>query len=725
MLFLFSFFLVFSSSYFIASIFTKKSYEHFTYLLLTAFAQIVITFELLSLFSAINIINVLALNFLLWIVTFILWIKRCKPFFKYDFKVFFRKYYNVCKLDKSFIILGLSFLVFILGVLFLDFVMPITNADAVDYHVSRSMFYIINGSLSHFDVADARCLIFPFNSELIYSWILLLLKKEAFLGFVSFFGYCLSLVSIFKIMSILGFSFRKKIWTVFVISSLASVIVQISGTETDIFLSSLILSSVVLFWQSIREKCFISLYYSSLAYALAVGTKTTAIIAIPAIAFVMLYISFKHKNYKNFYKFCLLFILNFLIFSSYSYILNFIDFGNIMGTKSSIVTHKNFYGIKGMIANFIRHIFLFFDFSGFKWGEYIGKYIFSAKTYCLNFFHVSSVPEGVYNKPMSNYAVNGTLLEPHMSFGILGFLAILPCIIYSLVKFFFSKNSKVIFMSVLSLSFIIFLCSLSYLISFMNFNCRFLAMFIVIIAPVFAYSYFKKNNLLKVIYILCMIYYMVLVSSHFWARPWWIYSKKIFYEKYSISDIRLQAKCANAYKKKGEIIDPYCEFWFKVKNSKNFKNSKILYFPSSSTNHFMTTSLKYFYNLDIDNGLIYNIENYKLKDYDYLIFYGKSQYATMFQDKNIVNNYSIDSKNKKIVLGKKAPYYCFYGFINGADNDTYQNLDDLKTYPFSIECIVDYEYLEANGFSFISTYDILLKNSKEVVSFSVYKNMNK
>ena len=136
MLFILSFLLVFTSSYFIASSLTKKSYEHFSIMLISAFANVVLTFETLSLFHLINIPCVLLLNILVCAISSILWVKKDKPVFVPVFKDFFRKCKNICKLDKTFIILSFSFIVFILGTLFLCTLIPVTNADARDYHVA-------------------------------------------------------------------------------------------------------------------------------------------------------------------------------------------------------------------------------------------------------------------------------------------------------------------------------------------------------------------------------------------------------------------------------------------------------------------------------------------------------------------------------------------------------------------------------------------------------------
>ncbi len=702
MLFGISFLLVFISSYFIASILTKKAYEHFAYLLLTSFANIVLTFELLSLFKAMTLPWVLAFNVIFFVSSLFLWTKKGKPLFILDIKSFFNKYKNICKLDKTFVVLGLCFLIFVLGAFALCLVLPITNADAMDYHVARCFFYLKNASLSHFNTADIRLLIFPFNSEIIYAWILMFLKKDAFLGFISYFGFFLSIASLYKFMQLAGFSMRKTLWSIFVLSSFASIIVQVSGTETDVLTASLILSSIVLFWISLKEENKISLTYSAIAYALAIGVKTTAIIAIPAVAIIMLFLAYKLKAYKNFGLFCLLFIANFVVFSSYNYILNFIDFGNIMGSTSSMVVHKNFYGIKGMIASFVRHVFLFFDFTGFKWGDYIGNHITSVKMHILTFLHVANVPEGLYSEPKGVYGINGTLLEPCMSYGILGFIVFLPCLIYSIMKSLFVKNFKTQLLAILSIAFVIYLLALSYLIAYMNFNARFLAMFSVIIAPVLVYSYYRKNNFYKVLIVLCMFYYMVLVSSHLWARPWWHYAKNILYKGETISDTRRRALCATATYETSEMLDKHCLFWSKIMHSPEFKNKKILYIPSSSTNMYLPMKENYFNGAKIDIGLIPRYSEYNLDEYDYIIFSENVQYSTYFPEKNIKYDYKITNNN--MILPKNREYYCFYLTRHGMYNGT-NDISQLKDKPYAVECTLSAKNPKLRNFEYIKTIE--------------------
>lgn len=76
-LFLISFLMVFLSSYFITSIIAdKKSLEGFIYILLTAFANVVLTIEILSLLNAISHVGVLILNVTFLSGSIFIWNKK-------------------------------------------------------------------------------------------------------------------------------------------------------------------------------------------------------------------------------------------------------------------------------------------------------------------------------------------------------------------------------------------------------------------------------------------------------------------------------------------------------------------------------------------------------------------------------------------------------------------------------------------------------------------------
>lgn len=372
-LFLISFLMVFLSSYFITSIIAdKKSLEGFIYILLTAFANVVLTIEILSLLNAISPVGVLILNVIFLSGSIFIWNKKNRPLWIPNVKDFFHKFWKAIRKDKYIFILSIGFLILISSALFLASFMPVINADAGAYHVLRSLFWISNHNLNHFEIADTRNLILPINSEIVYAWILMFIKRSAWVGFVSFAGYLTAVFSLYGILSLMKLSMRRKLWTIFILSSFSSVICQVAGTETDIIIAGLILASMYLFWKGNIENKLVPVFMSALSYALAVGTKSTAFLAIPGTALFMIVISVycnKKYFYKPLFKFLGFALINFIIFSSYNYVLNYINYGNPIGSEYFMTVHENLYGLRAIPANFIKYMFMFFVFQGLNGGN--------------------------------------------------------------------------------------------------------------------------------------------------------------------------------------------------------------------------------------------------------------------------------------------------------------------------------------------------------------------
>ena len=104
------------------------------------------------------------------------------------------------------------------------------------------------------------------------------------------------------------------------LSSFPSVIVQISGTETDVIIAGLVLASIYLFWNALKNSKISTLYFSALAYALAIGTKTPALMLVLPVGLWMLWMAYSYKQ-KDFYKPIVWFlgfgVINFVLFASY------------------------------------------------------------------------------------------------------------------------------------------------------------------------------------------------------------------------------------------------------------------------------------------------------------------------------------------------------------------------------------------------------------------------
>lgn len=711
-LFIISFLLVFTSSYLLTSIISpKKNILGFIYLFLIAFAQIVLTFEILSLFTAIKQIWVLGANSLFLIISGYLWHKKSKPLWNLDYNDFRNRIINSLKLDKSLIWLSTGFFVLLIVSLILCILMPITNADAESYHVARSLFWVLKGNLNHFDIADIRNLCLPINSEILYSWVLLFVKSDAFLGVFSFVGYLLSLISIYNILGLLGYCTRKKLWVIFILSSFASVIVQISGTETDIIIAGLASSSVFLFWYALKNDEKIPVFMSALAYALALGTKTTSIIAIPAVGLLLMSICLYFKKYKPLAWFLGFGFINFLIFSAYNYILNFIHFSNFFGTTSFMVVSKNYYGVKGLIASFVKYIFMFFDFTGFRWAEYVNSVLTDLRGLVLSFLHLNYILDGLYTTP---YNVNRLLLEPLMGAGVLGFLVYLPCLIWALIKPLFNlKSRKNWFIFAFALAFIVNILMISYLLAYMSFNVRFVMFFMVLSSPILVYSYLSPKNPLKYIIIVFSLFYMVCVSTHLWARPFFK-MEKILSEHHSINYLRQMARCQN-YEKMPQYSNSTCALVDRIKNNYS-KDNKILAYLSTPDNVFLLKNLE-FDGYKIDFSTMEDIQKINFNKYNMVISTNRGQTSTFIKDYEKRKN-KCKIVGKKIVTSDGNTVPCLY--VQNPKLKTAKSQE--KFYPYQVICGMSKKFIQEKHLEMIGAVGVISPSFDKYDYYIIYRN---
>ncbi len=714
LLFLISFLLVFVSSYFITSILApKKSILGLIYIFVLAFAQIVMTFEILSLFSAIKEIWVLGANVLFFAGTAFAWFKKGTPVWSLEFADFRNRLNNSLKLDKSLMWLYVGFLVLIIGAILLNTIMPITNADAQGYHAARSLFWIAQGNLNHFVVADIRALCLPINSEILYSWVLLFIKKDIFLGYFSFVGYILAIISLYNIFTYLGFCTRRKLWIIFILSSFASVLVQLSGTETDIIVAGLVSSAIFLFWYGLKNDKLVPIFMAALSYALAMGTKTPAIMTIPAVGLFFTGLCFYHKKFKPLGYFLIFGIINFLIFASYNYILNFIDYHDFMGADSFMVVSKNYYGLKAVPANLVKYFFMFFDFTGFKWSDYVGAHFLHFRNSILEFIHSQYIYDGIYT---SGYNFQRTLLEPMMGTGILGFILYLPCLIWAFIKPIFSfKFKKVRAVLIFALIFFINIFVLSYLLGYMTFSVRFMMFFIVLSAPIMYYSYSKKTNPIKVIFVAFALYYLILVSTHLWPRP---ISKigKLFIHGASLKEVRLRAVCKDYYKDTG-YQNGACLLKFRLQHH-FMPGTKILAFMSSAETIFILKSL-YFDGYPIDFALMEDADKIDFSKYTVVVSSNEGQTSTnvkyFAKRKNeckIINN--------KLLINGDTLVPCYYMSNIMLTNTGF----DYENHPYQVHCALSKNFLDKENLFPIGYAGVLKPNLHENIYYIIYLNKN-
>ena len=168
---------------------------------------------------------------------------------------------------------------------------------------------------------------------------------------------------------------------------------------------------------------------------------------------------------------------------------------------------------------------------------------------------------------------------------------------------------------------------MSYKLAFMSYSIRFLMSFCVISSPILVYSYSRRNNPYKFIVVLFAMYYLCLVSTHLYTRP---FAKILGYFKagYTIEEIREIGKCSIfVFLDKLSLSDKMlyrnlctsesCRLRDYIKNNID-KRNKIIFFANTPERLFNIKMLD-FEGYNIDYGSVEDIDSFDMNKYNLAI----------------------------------------------------------------------------------------------------------
>ncbi len=682
-MFLFSFILILISSYLMSAVISQNKIKNnaaFVFLCLIFFAQIVFSFEILSLFSQIGKNQFLICNIIFFILSVLMWFLKGKPV--YIPAIDFLRIKNAVKKDKILLLASVFFILFLIFELLTSLLCPIGNGDVLMYIFPRCTMWIQNGNINHFVTPDTRELIMPVNTEFLYTWIFLFFKNYQLCNLVSYFGLIACFWLVYNILTECGYCIRKRLWAVYLLSSFYFLQKISYQSMLDGVAGSLLLACVYLFFlyskNEFKENKYI--YFSALALALAMGTKTTAIIACPGLALLFAFIVFKYNKKEIFpvsVKFISFLIINFIIFSSYNYVLNFMEFANPVSCREQLLVNQFRGGIKGYLYNLFSYFLYVFDMSGLKFTENYNNFMFLAENKLFSLLRIN--PE-LYN---SNYFANfsnfdNTMNKGHSLLGAMGLFALFPSLLLSF-KYLKAKHKFILFGfgSLLIFNILLFSRVMVYTV----FNIRYLIPFIIISSPILVLSYIKSNkNIYKWFLLILMFVYLVVIPH---KKP---VSFLVSYNLYKKSMPNLEHPFKSFIKpafEEEKIFD-----YLKNNNAKNV----VLIAKRQDMALYHIEKLR-FYGIKIDKILIENINSYDISQYDYAVL-------------------PADTLQASYIKGKTESSECIYKDFNN------QTITTDNTEPATVICktpvnyFLNHEYERVSGLE-LNKYYLLKQQNKE------------
>jgi hypothetical protein len=233
---------------------------------------------------------------------------------------------------------------------------PPNNGDSLAYHLARAAFWRQDGGIDYIpDTYDVRMNVFPPNTEAVLTLLMEVTRSERALGFVQFGSLLACAVAVFALARRIRCSEREATFGALVFLTLPTVLLQASTTKNDLVVAASLLAATVFL---VGERRWPNHAFVVLAVALAVGTKVTALFALPLLGVVAIGVRPAGQRLRR-----LLALAAGIALGSYWYVVNVFADGRVQG-KAEAEDSAAIFDLQRDVLNASALVQDVFDLSG-------------------------------------------------------------------------------------------------------------------------------------------------------------------------------------------------------------------------------------------------------------------------------------------------------------------------------------------------------------------------
>jgi 4-amino-4-deoxy-L-arabinose transferase-like glycosyltransferase len=442
--------LVLSTSLFLTAMFrlsSKPAYLISVYL--CSYANIVLAGEITNSFHLLNRQwAFLALHAIFLVIVLLAWRKTGKSSLAGPFAGW-RKEAGPGAARRLFIewpdlaLLGAGILAAVLFAAVLNFVVPPNNNDSLSTHLSRTGYWLQNGSFFPWPTSQALQLIYPVDSTLQFHWTILFWGSDRWAGFVQWIAALVSAVGVFGIARLLGAKRAPSALAALVFFSFPLVLLQITTTQNDLVITALFLATVYFLLLGIKTGRTVPLLLSAASLGLGLGTKQTCYFLLPGLALLLLAVWKQHgkKILRLLGRWLAAAAVSFLLFAAYMNVVNLVYWGGPFGPAESVARFSGDFDIansaKSMVFNVPRYFYQMLDVSGLP--RPLDGYANKVKSHIVEFLAAKTGfdiegSQYLYPGHVFRLADMNMNQEDHAWFGLLSLLFFLPVSAWQFVR---------------------------------------------------------------------------------------------------------------------------------------------------------------------------------------------------------------------------------------------------------------------------------------------------
>ncbi len=447
--------------------------------------------------------HLVAHTFLLTL-TFWVWNRAQRPKIDLDRPINFLKPQNLARTIRNYpelavLTTGVSGL-YLIG-LYLILTLPYSSHDSMAYHLSRVGYWLQNNALRPYPTYEILQASFPVNSSLTMLWLVLFWGTDQLAGLLQWTAVLGSTAGIYGLARLIGGSRPQSFFAALLWPTFPVVILQSTTTLNDMTTAFLAVGTTYLFFLGLQENNRGSLLLSGAALGLAFGTKGTTFMFLPALGGVALFffIKYRLKYLSRLAIWALGCAVGILLFGAYIYILNFITYTNPLGPHASggtaTVAEPT---VETVVTNAARYLYQLADPTGLPLSveaaiqpplAQAGRQIFALLGLNENLPEATKTPPAAFTFDGTPVPVPGATEfgpprrrthEVMAWFGPLGFLLILPTVIYHLLIAPLKGQTNRWLLALMAVAYFL---TLTYLMKWTPYRGRFMGMAVVVATP--------------------------------------------------------------------------------------------------------------------------------------------------------------------------------------------------------------------------------------------------
>ena len=161
------------------------------------------------------------------------------------------------------------------------------NWDSMTYHLARIGYWLQFDSALHFDNGTSRQLAQPPNGEFLQAWTILMSGTDRLAALVQWSALVGLAAATCLGARVLGFSRPAALFAAALFVLLPQPTLQASTTQNDLIVCFFLVAALLFAVRGLRDRHTGELAVGAVALGVAVGTKGTALLALPSVAIVL------------------------------------------------------------------------------------------------------------------------------------------------------------------------------------------------------------------------------------------------------------------------------------------------------------------------------------------------------------------------------------------------------------------------------------------------------